>query len=423
MEYHEFILCRDKKKLYREIVRLFWEGTMRFLLEFKDYKTKEVENGTINLLDTYLNEHTIDSSCGDTFDMIVIRFLNNASSKRVERESKLYNFFALIEVNSSFQKQGKIDILEFQDAFRKVRNSIERVEKIKIDNMDFNLEKLTELLRVAEHNLPKSKKELEEYKEKQVQIKLNNKLRLVNFNIKKDEEIKRELDKPLTGIRVYSELRFEGVDLEPYVFMYENIFSNLLRKEKIMLPGYSEIYLYIHKTLDDAKINASHPAAWSKNTYGEIDLEKYKSSTEEDKAKMVFDSVCQGLRLICDFNHLDKAAIERVIKVVEKEGIETELEYIKKENKNYMVKLIYVLSKIVKRKALLKLMIKDKITGKEGYAEIGYINLWYGPCINKIRIAKKKIIIEGEKNLRAEISRSNDNIEDKYVFSIDQILL
>ncbi|ERK30922.1 hypothetical protein [Clostridium intestinale] len=396
---------------------------MRFLLEFKDYKTKEVENGTINLLDTYLNEHTIDSSCGDTFDMIVIRFLNNASSKRVERESKLYNFFALIEVNSSFQKQGKIDILEFQDAFRKVRNSIERVEKIKIDNMDFNLEKLTELLRVAEHNLPKSKKELEEYKEKQVQIKLNNKLRLVNFNIKKDEEIKRELDKPLTGIRVYSELRFEGVDLEPYVFMYENIFSNLLRKEKIMLPGYSEIYLYIHKTLDDAKINASHPAAWSKNTYGEIDLEKYKSSTEEDKAKMVFDSVCQGLRLICDFNHLDKAAIERVIKVVEKEGIETELEYIKKENKNYMVKLIYVLSKIVKRKALLKLMIKDKITGKEGYAEIGYINLWYGPCINKIRIAKKKIIIEGEKNLRAEISRSNDNIEDKYVFSIDQILL
>ena len=326
---------------------------MRFNLEYKDSKTKEDENININLLDTYLNEYTIDSSCGDTFDMIVIRFLNNASSKRVERESKLYNFFALIEVKSSFQKQGEIDILEFQDAFRKVINSIERVEKIKIDNMDFNQEKLTELLRVAEHNLPKSTKELEEYKEKQAQIKLNNKLRLVNCNIKKDEEIKRKLDKQLTGIRVYSELRFGGVDLEPYLFMYENIFSNLLRKEKIMLPGYSEIYLYIHKTLDDAKITAPHPAVWSKNTYGEIDVEKYQSSTEDDKGKMVFDSVCQGLSLICDFNHLDKGAIERVIKIVEKEGIETELEYITKENKNYMVKLIYVLSKKVKEKRCL----------------------------------------------------------------------
>lgn len=68
-------------------------------------------------------------------------------------------------------------------------------------------------------------------------------------------------------------------------------------------------------------------------------------------------------------------------------------------------------------------MVKDKITRKEGYVEIGYINLWYGPCINKIRITKKEIIIEGEKNLRAEISRSNDNIEDKYVFNIDQILI
>lgn len=303
---------------------------MRFSLEYKDYKTIGEENINIKLLDTFLNEYTIDTYCGDTFKGIDIKFLNNASSKRVE--------------------------------------------KIKIENMDFNLENLMNSLKIAEKNLFKSKEELEGYGENIEAIKRNNTLRLVNYNIKRDKDSRTELNKPLHGIRVYSDLKFEGINLEPYLFIYENIFSNLLRRERIMLPGYNEIYLYIHRTLDEEKVKASHPAVWSKNTYGEIDVEKYQSSTEKDKAKMVFDSVCQGLRIISDFNHLDKDAIEKVIKVIEREGIETELIYTIKENKNYVVKVAYILPKVAREKAIFKLKIKDKNTGKEGRVDIGYIN-------------------------------------------------
>jgi hypothetical protein len=115
---------------------------MRFSLGYKDYKTKEEENINIKLLDTFLNEYTIDTHCGDTFKGIDIKFINNASSKRVEKESKLYNIYARIEIKSNFQSQGEIDILQFQDAFKAVISSVKRVEKIKIENKDFNLENL-----------------------------------------------------------------------------------------------------------------------------------------------------------------------------------------------------------------------------------------------------------------------------------------
>ena len=236
---------------------------------------------------------------------------------------------------------------------------------------------------------------------------------------------KKELKRSLKGIRIYSDLEDESVNLQPYMFMYENIFTNLLKRENIMLPGYNEIYIYIDKTLNDAKVNSfGYGADWSKMTYGEIDIDKYISSTESKKSEIVFSSICQGLRMIADFDHLNSDSIERAINTAKVEGLDIELVYMEKENKNYEVKVVYNVPRIVNQKALFKLYIKDKNSKKEGCVNIDYFDLWYVPySISQIKIRKKEILIEGRNSLRAEISRKHDNLPDKYSFVIDEILL
>lgn len=396
---------------------------MRFKLEYMDYKTKNKENINLKLLDTFLNEYTIDTYCGETFKTIIIKFLNHAPSRRIEKEKKLYNDFAVVEIKSNFKSEEEINVLEFQESFNQVINSVSNVEKINIENKDFNLQTLKSSLKVAEKNIPDSVKKLEEYCQNQEKIDRRNQLRLVNYNIKLNKEDKRELTKHICGIRVYSNLRYEGIDLQPYMFIYENIFTNLLHKEKVMLPGYNEIYVYIHKTLDEAKLSAVS-ADWSKSTYGQIDVHKYLSSTENEKSKMIFDSICQGLRMISDFDHLNSDSIERAISTVEKEGTNIELIYREKESKNYEVKVTYHVPIEMNEKTLFMLRIKDKISQKEVCVNIDYINLWYAPySINKINIGKKEIVIEGRKSFRAEVSRQSDNLPDKYLFNIEEVLL
>ncbi|MGM9531205.1 hypothetical protein [Intestinibacter sp.] len=395
---------------------------MRFSLEFKDYKMKNVKNINLRLLNTFLNEYTIDTYCSDIFKMIIIKFLNNFPSKRTEKQRTLYSDFVLVEIKSDFKNKQEINILEFQEAFNKI---IKAVKKINIENKDFNLNLLMESLKVAEKNIPNSNQELEEYNKNKELVDCKNLLRLADYNIKMYKQQKREFNRPLKGIRIYSDLEDENVNLQPYIFMYENIFTNLLKRENIMLPGYNEIYIYIDKTLNDAKVNAfGYGADWSKMTYGEIDIDKYISSTESEKSEIVFSSIYQGLRMIADFDHLNSDSIERAINTVKVEGFDIDLVYIEKENKNYEVKVVYNVPRVVNQKALFKLCIKDKNSKKEGCVNIDYFDLWYVPySISQIKIRKTEILIEGRKSLRAEISRKHDNLPDKYLFVIDKILL
>lgn len=128
--------------------------------------------------------------------------------------------------------------------------------------------------------------------------------------------------------------------------------------------------------------------------------------------------------MIAEFDHLNSNSIERAINTAKVEGLDIELVYMEKENKNYKVKIVYHVPKVVNQKALFELYIKDKNSKKEGRINIDYFDLWYVPySINKIKIRKKEILIEGRKSLKAEISRKHDNLPDKYLFIIDEILL
>lgn len=173
---------------------------MRFSLELKDYKTKNAENINLRLLNTFLNEYTIDTYCSDIFKMIIIKFLNNFPNKRMEKQRTLYSDFILVEIKSNLKNEQEIDILEFQQAFNKI---IKAVEKINVENKDFNLNILMEALKVAEKNIPNSNQELEEYNKNKELVDSKNLLRLVDYNIKMSIQQKRELNKHLKGISIY----------------------------------------------------------------------------------------------------------------------------------------------------------------------------------------------------------------------------
>lgn len=55
---------------------------MRFLIEYKDFSSKEEKNKSLSVLDTFLNEHLIGDFHGQTFESILIRFINNAPPKK-----------------------------------------------------------------------------------------------------------------------------------------------------------------------------------------------------------------------------------------------------------------------------------------------------------------------------------------------------
>ncbi|MEK1832711.1 hypothetical protein AAAC51_38705 [Priestia megaterium] len=60
----------------------------------------------------------------------------------------------------------------------------------------------------------------------------------------------KPLTKPLITISISAPME----ETEPdYTFIYTEVFSNLLRKSQVMLPGYSHIFIHLADTLVEAK--------------------------------------------------------------------------------------------------------------------------------------------------------------------------
>ena len=108
-------------------------------------------------------------------------------------------------------------------------------------------------------------------------------------------------------------------------------------------------------------------------------------------------SVCDGLRLIADFDHLQKGKIEEVINMIKNNGIDMELTYMSKQNNNYIVEVLYKVPNSHLEKAEYRLRVTDLKTGKSGLAHIDYIDTYWAPySFGKILIKKDEIIIKGK---------------------------
>ncbi|MBO1511369.1 hypothetical protein [Metabacillus bambusae] len=394
---------------------------MRFLIEYKDFSTKEEINKSLSILDTFLNEHLIGDFHGQTFESILIRFINNAPPKKKFKLKSLYKIIAEVEIKGNFTNNMKLNITDFQHGLLKVIDVINMVSQIEVkEEMDFNKDKLLNSINTIISKAPQTNEELKSYAKKENKIKYVNTVKRVDSLIYFSKINRRPLLKRIIGVRLYD--HFEKNTLAPYDYIYSQLFSNLLRRAEVKSPDYEEIYFSIGETMEQAKQSIAIDEFF-KYTYSTLNLSEYNQADDKGKANMVFHSMCEGLRMIADFDHLELEKIESVIEYIDKNGIDIELIYSTAQNNNYLAEVMYKVPQSYLTKAEFKLRLTDFKTNSTGIRTIDKLDIYYAPySIGKIQLKKNEIVIKGRNSLRAEVSREIDKLPSEYRFNINEIL-
>ncbi|ADF39261.1 hypothetical protein [Priestia megaterium] len=394
---------------------------MRFLIEYKDFKTKEENNFSLQLLDIFLNEHLIGEFHGSTFECILIRFINNPTAKKKYKLRVLYENIAEIELPGNFNNNKNLNIVDFLTGLHRVEEAIMLVKTIKLKSeLDFSEDKLLLEFQQSIKNAPRTLKELKTYFKKQKQTVQNNWAKLADLSMKRSLSNPKPLTKPLITISISAPMEEPEPD---YTFIYTEVFSNLLRKSQVMLPGYSHIFIHLADTLVEAKQEFT-PNPYGKDAFSIIDTKKYMESDNETKSNMMFDSIVSALRSITEFDYLEEHKIESVIGKIKEKGTDIELTYFSKQNEKYLAEVIYTVPKSHLTNAPFKLRVTDLNSNLAKTTKIDEINLFWCPySFGSISIKKDLVVIKGRKSQRAEISRRADKLPDKYIFNIKDIFI
>ncbi|MFP3665696.1 hypothetical protein SB717_11135 [Priestia sp. SIMBA_032] len=394
---------------------------MRFLIEYKDFKTKEETNFSLQLLDTFLNEHLIGEFHGSTFECMLIRFINNPSSKKKYKLRVLYEDIAEIELPGNFINNKTLNVEDFLTGLHRVEEAIMLVKTIELKSeLDFSEDKLLLKFQQSIKNAPRTLEELKAYFKKQKQTVQSNWAKLADLSMKRSLSNPKPLTKPLITISISAPIE----ETEPnHSFIYTEVFSNLLRKAEVMLPGYSHTFIHLADTLVEAKQEFA-PNHRIKDAFSIIDTKKYMASDNETKSNMMFSSIVSALRSITKFDHLEEHKIESVIRKIKEEGTDIELTYFSKQNDKYLAEVIYAVPKSHLTNAPFKLRVTDLNSNVVKTIKIDDINLFWCPySFGSINIKKDSVVIKGRKSQRAEISRRADKLPDEYIFKIKDIFI
>jgi|GEM_PF-2114278 len=390
---------------------------MRFLIEYKDTKTKDETNRNLSILDSFLNFHLITLFHGWTYECILIRFINHPKPNKKFKCKILYKTFAEIEIASNFDSNSEISVEQFLFAFDKVKLAANLANEIQTNSeKDYNLPKLSQDINSLK--TPTSIDELTELEN----FSNRNVIRIKRINglIDAWKEYPLPHNKRLRAVRIYDQ--FERTDLWPFAYIYSELLSNLLRHADITTPGYQEIYFSIGNSINEAK-RESALHTWHKYTYCSLDIALYKNSDDEAKSEMLFNSLKEGLRLIADFDHLAKEKIEDVISYIESNGTNTELVLFGKSKGDINAKIVYKISSDHRNKTTYYLELSNSRTGELGKVKIAELDSHWAPySLGTIKIKKEIIEIVGRKSMRAEVSREMDNLPGRYEFEIDKVL-
>jgi hypothetical protein len=396
---------------------------MTFALEYLDFDTKAKESKSISLLRSFVNFYLADKFYGFDIDGIWIAFYKNPSASRKLKCKKVYKKYLSIEVAGDFTAETSFNLADFAEGFRLIKEAVEIANDSGVTAADdFHGKQLLVDLSEIQRNIPSSQKELNIFSNEEKKIRVAATIKSVNSYVKAWHEKPRPLTKRLMGVRVYTKYADSKEGLKPYAYMFSEIFSTVLRSENILTPGYTEIYFSIGETLDEAKTEFV-VEYWHKYTYAAVELSAFHRSTESVKEKMVFDAMCDALRLITDFDHLDKEKIEHAIAYISEEGAQTLLTYSQIENTDYVAAIEYRVEPDHRKNIPFYLRITEKPTGKSSKELIGeFDTLWLAHYMTDLKFRKGEIVITGKRGVRGEISRRNANVPDEYRFKIEKML-
>lgn len=223
----------------------------------------------------------------------------------------------------------------------------------------------------------------------------------------------------IKGVRVYP--HFENFALHPYAYMYGEIFSTLLRNEKIPSPHYQEIYFSIDKTIEGAK-KVLFAEKWHKYTYSIINIDEYKKKNEKERDQIVFEALCFGLRSIAKEDNLDIQKIERVISTIKEKGVETELVYDEKDHKHFNLKIKYKVLTDHKQKTPFYLQVTNKESGEEATIHIADFQLlWVADSLANMIVKGNEIVIRGKRGVRSGWTREEEKLPEEFKFNLKDI--
>ncbi|NVK73285.1 MAG: hypothetical protein HWE24_07385 [Oceanospirillaceae bacterium] len=364
-----------------------------------------------------MNFNLIDLFHGWTFECILIRFINHHEPNTKLKCKTLYDSYAEVEVVSNFQSNSELSLQEFKTAFDEVKLAVSLANQIENKSQkDYDLPKLLQDLESIK--VPASIEEL---------IELENNLDWDSIHQKRVDGLIaawREYPLPhnrkLQGIRIYDQ--FDKGDLWPYAYIYSELLTNLLNKAQLTTPGYREIYFSVSHSLTEAKKNLALNT-WHKYTYCSLNIEKFRSSDDRTKSKMLFESLKGGLRLIADFDKLDREKVEDVIRKIELNGTDSELIVLSKSKGDIKAQVVHSIPHDHRAKTTYYLELSSISTGESGKVKIAEIHSLWAPYIfGSLKIKKDVVEITGRKSERADVTRAMENLPERFEFRIEEVL-
>jgi hypothetical protein len=398
---------------------------LRIDIYFHNYKDKSKSNRTLEVLELFLNKHMIMNNYSSVYNSISFKFLNNPPKKRDAKVLMPYGIHPEVEILSSFEVDRNLSVETFQLALGLIQEAIPLIAHAPSKNeFDFDVEGLLRDISTAAKGAPHSKEALKHLEDDKQQLTLQNRMNHRLRIIENFRENPRPLDTKLIGVRVLNRFRFEDDDVYFYQNMYATIFSDVLRRYDIRLPGYQEIYFDLVHSLEEAIDISTQKEDWYQYTHAIFDYKRFKQSSQEMKEQILLDCLIDGLRFITDFDHLEEDKIESAIEYIQKHKLQTPLIYITRENEGYEVEIQYKIKSITGNlvKASYDLHICQKSSGEECVIPLGVFEPFNVPYVlGTIRLTKKQVTIKGRTGLRAEIYRSSEKASSEYKFQLHEL--
>lgn len=222
------------------------------------------------------------------------------------------------------------------------------------------------------------------------------------INLRKQRAVENKpKDKPIRDLRIYYvDLPLKA--LYPFDFIYTEIFLNLLSKNRLMCPTYHHLYIQVGENMEECLKKSIPPEDWFINGIALIDYKDYLTKTNEEKDKIVFETIIKGLQDIFTIDKLDIEILNKIIQQIAPKGLNTELEWTTIENSKYILKVTYF-SRSVEEGCPVYFTLTDKATLKEVRFEIGkaqnnQIYYW----LQKINITNSKITVKSSESSQAD---------------------
>lgn len=404
-----------------------WGNNLRIDIYFHDYKDKSESNRTLEVLELFLNNQLIMNNYSSVYNSISFKFLNNPPKKRDAKILMPYRIHPEVEILSQFEDNSKLCIEIFHLALGLIQEAIPRIPYAPSkEEFDFDIKGILSDINKAAKDAPNSKEALKQLEDNKQQLTLQNRMNYRLRIIENFRENPRPLDTKLIGVRVLNRFRFEDDDVYFYQNMYATIFSDVLRRYDIRLPGYQEIYFDLVPSLEEATDISTQKEDWYQYTHAIFDYKRFKQSSQETKEQILLGCLIDGLRFITDFDHLEKDKIESAIEYIQKHKLQTPLIYITRENEGYEVKIQYKIKSITGNfvKASYDLHICQKASGEERIIPLGVFQTFNVPYVlGTIHLSKKQVTIKGRTGLKAEIYRSSEKAPSEYTFQFQELFL